>query len=146
MQVHQTSFTLLTTGRGPVTLTARVAEILRDSGIHTGLCHVFCQHTSASLLITENADPSVLRDLEGHLTRTVPDGDPRYAHDQEGPDDMSAHIRSILTGSGLTVPIRQGRLALGTWQGLFLWEHRSRGHARTLVVTCFGAAASQRSD
>ncbi|KAA6187903.1 YjbQ family protein [Thiohalocapsa marina] len=142
MQCHQTSFTLSTAGRGPLRLTARVAECVRDSGIHTGLCHVFCQHTSASLLITENADPAVLRDLEGHLTRAVPDGDPRYTHDQEGPDDMSAHIRSILTGSGLTVPIRQGRLALGTWQGLFLWEHRAQGHARTLVVTCFGTAAS----
>jgi secondary thiamine-phosphate synthase enzyme len=143
MQIHQTTFTVSTRGRGPLEITGRVVEILRASGMHTGLCHVFCQHTSASLLITENADPAVLRDLEGHLTRAAPDGDPRYAHDQEGPDDMSAHIRSVLTGSGLTLPIRQGQLALGTWQGLFLWEHRDHGHARTLVVTCFGTALSR---
>ena len=141
MHVHQAAFSISTRARGPIAVTHRVAEAVTGSGIDTGLCHVFCQHTSASLLITENADPSVLRDMEGHLSRQIPDGDPHYAHDQEGPDDMSAHIRSVLTGAGLTVPIRRGRLALGTWQGLFLWEHRTHGHSRSLVVTCFGTTA-----
>lgn len=139
MQIHQATFSLSTRARGPLEVSDRVADIIDTSGIQTGLCQVFCQHTSASLLITENADPSVLRDLEGHLQREIPDGDPHYAHDQEGPDDMSAHIRSVLTGPGLTIPIRQGRLALGTWQGLFLWEHRTQSHQRTLVVTCLGS-------
>ncbi|WP_462320768.1 secondary thiamine-phosphate synthase enzyme YjbQ [Halochromatium sp.] len=140
MQIHQATVSLSTRARGPIEVSDRVAQIIRDSGIQTGLCQVFCQHTSASLLITENADPTVLRDLEGHLQRQIPDGDPHYDHDQEGPDDMSAHIRSVLTGPGLTIPIRQGRLALGTWQGLFLWEHRTHSHQRTLVVTCLGSA------
>ncbi len=140
MQIHQATFSLSTRARGPIEVNDRVAEIISTSGIQTGICQVFCQHTSASLLITENADPTVLRDLEGHLQRQIPDGDPHYAHDQEGPDDMSAHIRSVLTGPGLMIPIRQGRLALGTWQGLFLWEHRTHSHQRTLVVTCLGSA------
>lgn len=142
MQIHQDTFSLPTRGRGPSSVTSRVAEIVTRSGIETGLCQVFCQHTSASLLITENADPSVLSDLEGHLKRKVPDADPHYDHDQEGPDDMSAHIRSVLTGAGLTIPICRGQLALGTWQGLFLWEHRTQSHRRTLVVTCFGSASA----
>lgn len=141
MNVHQASLSLSTRGRGPLSITDQVAKIVTAAGIETGLCQVFCQHTSASLLITENADPSVLHDLEGHLSRQVPDADPRYAHDQEGPDDMSAHIRSVLTDAGLMIPIRRGRLALGTWQGLFLWEHRTHGHSRTLMVTCFGSAS-----
>lgn len=138
MKIHQATITLSTPGRGPLEITGQVAGIVREAALQTGLCQLFCQHTSASLLITENADPTVLRDLEAYLTRQVPDGDARYAHDQEGPDDMSAHIRGVLTATGLTVPIRQGRLALGTWQGIFLWEHRARRHSRTLVVTCLG--------
>lgn len=143
MNIHQAIFSVPTRRRGPIEISDRVAEIISASGIQTGLCQVFCQHTSASLLITENADPTVLRDLEGHLQRQVPDGDPEYAHDQEGPDDMSAHIRSVLTGPGLTIPVSRGRLALGTWQGLFLWEHRTQSHQRTLVVTCFGSAQAK---
>ena len=138
MKLHQASFAISTRGRGPLAITGQVANIQRDSGVQTGLCQVFCQHTSASLVITENADPLVRRDMEGYFTRQIPDGDPRYEHDQEGPDDMSAHIRSVLTDTGLTVPIRHGQLALGTWQGIFLWEHRARGQVRNLVVTCFG--------
>jgi secondary thiamine-phosphate synthase enzyme len=138
MKLHQANFAISTRGRGPLAITGQVGNILRDSGVQTGLCQVFCQHTSASLVITENADPLVLRDMEGHFTRHIPDGDPRYEHDQEGPDDMSAHIRSVLTDTGLMVPISHGRLALGTWQGIFLWEHRARGQVRNLVVTCLG--------
>ena len=138
MKTHQAPISLSTPGRGPLEITGQVSAILREATVQTGLCQLFCQHTSASLLITENADPTVLRDLEAYLTRQVPDGDSRYAHDQEGPDDMSAHIRSVLTGTGLTVPIRLGRLALGTWQGIFLWEHRSHRHSRSVVVTCMG--------
>jgi len=138
MKIHQVTFTLSTSGRGPLEITGQVAVIVREAAVQTGLCQLFCQHTSASLLITENADPTVLRDLEAYLSRQVPDGDPRYAHDQEGPDDMAAHIRSVLTGTGLTVPIRQSRLALGAWQGIFLWEHRSRRHTRSVVVSCLG--------
>jgi secondary thiamine-phosphate synthase enzyme len=143
MKIHQANLSVQTRTRGPIEISDRVAEIVRESGIQTGLCQVFCQHTSASLLITENADPTVLRDLEGHLEREVPDGHPHYAHDQEGPDDMSAHIRSVLTGPGLSIPVSRGRLALGTWQGLFLWEHRTHGHQRRLVVTCFGDAHAE---
>ena len=138
MNLHQASLTLATRGRGPLDISSRVAALVRDSGLETGLCQIFCQHTSASLLITENADPRVLEDLEGYFIRQMPDGDPRYTHDDEGPDDMSAHIRTVLTGASLLVPIRHGRLALGTWQGIFLWEHRCRGHTRSLVVTCMG--------
>lgn len=145
MPIHQAPFTVTTRGRGPVEITHHVNEHLRQSGLETGLCHVFCCHTSASLTITENADPTVLRDLEGHLVRTIPDGDPRYAHDMEGPDDMSAHIRSVLTGTGLTVPFARGRLSLGTWQGIFLWEHRTHGHGRRVIVTCQGEAPASTS-
>jgi secondary thiamine-phosphate synthase enzyme len=107
--------------------------------VQCGLAHVFVQHTSCSLTITENADPDVRRDLETIFARLAPDGDPAYRHDLEGPDDMSAHARSILTGSGLTVPVGGGRLLLGTWQGIFLWEHRSAPQRRSVVVTMLGS-------
>ncbi|MCG5525931.1 secondary thiamine-phosphate synthase enzyme YjbQ [Ectothiorhodospira haloalkaliphila] len=145
MDIHQASITINTQGRGQSEITAAVNDALIASGLQVGICQIFCRHTSASLAITENADPTVLKDLEGYMTRTVPDGDPRYAHDMEGPDDMSAHIRGILTGSGLTVPFAQGRLMLGTWQGVFLWEHRARGHAREVVVTCLGRGSRTRT-
>jgi secondary thiamine-phosphate synthase enzyme len=110
-------------------------EFVRQSGVKTGICHVFLRHTSASLLITENADPDVRRDLENFISALAPDGDPAYLHSMEGPDDMPAHIRSVLTCPEMTLPVRDGRLALGTWQGAYLWEHRTRPHRRRLDLT-----------
>ncbi|MBY6203361.1 secondary thiamine-phosphate synthase enzyme YjbQ [Halomonas denitrificans] len=136
--MHGTRVSIDTPGRGLVDVTRQVASVVRESGIRLGLCHVFILHTSASLLITENADPDVLHDLETVFAGLAPDGDPRYRHTAEGPDDMSAHVRSALTGTSLTVPVRDGRLELGTWQGIFLWEHRTRPHARTLSITVAG--------
>ena len=127
-----------TGGRGFYDLTGSVGELVSKSAIETGLCHCFIRHTSASLLITENADPDVLRDLENYFLKQVPDGDPAYLHDAEGPDDMPAHIRSMWTGCSHGIPIEQGRLALGTWQGLYLWEHRSRPHRRKILVSLAG--------
>jgi len=127
-----------TRGRGTQDITARINDAVRASGIDTGLCHVFVLHTSCSLTITENADPDVRRDLETVFARLAPDGDPAYAHDLEGPDDMAAHARSILSDTGLTVPVSRGRLLLGTWQGIFLWEHRTHGSTRRVVVTVTG--------
>jgi len=124
-----------TRGRGTYELTQKVQQVVAASGIGTGLCHVFVQHTSASLVICENADPMVRGDLEGFFARLVPDGDPLYAHTQEGPDDMPAHVRTILTDVDLTVPVRRQRCALGTWQGIYLYEHRVRPHTRHVVVT-----------
>ena len=127
-----------TRGRGTTDLTRDIQAIVRDSGVKTGLCNVFIRHTSASLMICENADPAVLRDLETFMSRLVSDGDPMFTHTAEGPDDMPAHVRSILTQSDLTIPVTAGRCALGTWQGVYLWEHRHRGHRRTVVVTVTG--------
>ncbi len=127
-----------TAGRGTVDLTGEVRRLVKRSGVTAGLCHVFIHHTSASLMICENADPSVRRDLERYMAKTAPDGNPEYEHDAEGPDDMAAHIRSLLTGSELTVPVIDGRPALGTWQGIYLWEHRHRPHRRSLTVTVMG--------
>ena len=124
-----------TTGRGLTEITQTVSEKLSHYNIMTGLVNIFLQHTSASLVITENADPTVLTDLETIIQRLAPDGDPEYQHDYEGDDDMAAHARSILTTNELTIPIRDGRLALGTWQGVFLWEHRYRPHSRSVIVT-----------
>jgi secondary thiamine-phosphate synthase enzyme len=126
-------------GRGTRNITATVAQAVAESGVRTGLAHIFVQHTSCSLTITENADPDVRRDLETILARLAPDGDPAYRHDLEGPDDMSAHARSILTSTGLTVPVGDGRLLLGTWQGIFLWEHRTSPQQRRVVITVMGA-------
>ncbi len=127
-----------TRGRGTTDLTSDIQSIVRRSGVKTGICNVFIRHTSASLMICENADPAVLRDLETFMSRLVPDGDPMFTHTAEGPDDMPAHVRSILTQSDLTIPVTAGRCALGTWQGVYLWEHRHRGHRRTVVVTVTG--------
>ncbi len=136
--IEQHRLEIRTPGRATVEITAEVNALLRDSPIAEGLCHVFLHHTSASLIITENADADVRHDLENYLSRLVQDGDPAYRHDQEGDDDMAAHIRSVLTQSELTMPIRAGRLALGTWQGLYLWEHRYRPHRRMLTITLQG--------
>lgn len=132
---HQAILDIATSGRGTRDITDAVAEVVRASGLQCGLAHVFVQHTSCSLLITENADPDVQRDLETVLRRLAPDADPAYRHDAEGPDDMAAHVRNMLTGSGLGVPVGGGRLLLGTWQGIYLYEHRSAPHRRRIVVT-----------
>jgi secondary thiamine-phosphate synthase enzyme len=135
---QQQELLIATTGRGTFDLTERIEAAIRSSGIRTGLCHVFIQHTSASLILCENADPAVRRDLERFMERQVPDGDPLYTHTAEGPDDMPSHVRSILTQSDLNLPIREGRSALGTWQGVYLWEHRLAPHRRTIVLTLSG--------
>lgn len=136
---HQSTLAFSTTARGTVDITDAVAQLVAQSGVQCGLAHVFVQHTSCSLTITENADADVRRDLETVMKRLAPDGDPAYRHDTEGPDDMAAHVRSVLTGSSLTVPVGAGRLMLGTWQGIYLWEHRTSPHRRSVVVTILGA-------
>lgn len=138
MTHHQETLEVRTRGRGLLDLSAEVAGVVERSGVKTGLCVVFCRHTSCSLLIQENAAPSARADLLEWLERLAPDGDPRYAHGEEGPDDMSAHLRSAVTRTSETIPVTMGRLALGTWQGLFLAEHRRRPHARSLVVHVHG--------
>lgn len=120
--------------QGLLEITQAVAEVVARSGLSEGLCSLFVQHTSASLLIQENADPSVRQDLEAWLGRLVPENDSLYTHTIEGPDDMPAHLKSALTATSLSIPIAEGRLLLGTWQGIFLWEHRRRSSIRTIVV------------
>lgn len=133
--MNQYKLTVQTKGRGLTDITARVEALVDVRDQDCGLAHIFVHHTSASLIIQENADPDVRRDLDAFFARLVPDGDPIFTHIEEGPDDMSAHIRSVLTATHLTVPITDGRLALGTWQGIYLWEHRTHPHARRLTVT-----------
>lgn len=133
---HQLSFT--TRGRGSAEITDDIAALVRQSALKTGIAHVFVRHTSCGLAITENADPTVRRDLETLLQRWAPDGDPAYRHNLEGDDDMAAHARSLLTGSSVSLPFADGRLLLGTWQGIYLFEHRSQGHRREIVVTLLG--------
>ncbi|GMR20726.1 MAG: secondary thiamine-phosphate synthase enzyme YjbQ [Gammaproteobacteria bacterium] len=123
-----------TSGPGLYEFTGQVASIVNDAGIEEGLCNLLVQHTSASLVIQENADPSARRDLEQWLSRLVPEHDPLYTHIQEGADDMPAHIKSALTATTLSIPVSEGRLALGVWQGLYLWEHRLRGARRHIVM------------
>lgn len=127
-----------TRGRGTYEVTAEVQDIVARSGVKTGLCHVFVHHTSASLILCENADPTVRDDLETFMAHLAPDGDPMFSHNDEGPDDMPAHIRSVITQTGLNIPVDQGRCLLGTWQGIYLWEHRTRGHRRHLTITVHG--------
>lgn len=127
-----------TPGRGLHEVTEEVAAVVAASGVTTGLCVVFCPHTSASLVLQENADPSARADLLAWFSRLAPDGDPRYAHDAEGDDDMAAHLRSAVTRSSETIPVSGGRLALGTWQGIFFAEHRTSPHRRRLFVHVFG--------
>lgn len=125
-------------GRGTYEITQQVNAQVARSGIEFGLAQLFIQHTSASLIICENADPAVRSDLETFMGRLAPDGDPMFRHADEGPDDMPAHVRSILTQTGLTIPVTRSRLALGTWQGVYLWEHRIRPHRRSITVTVCG--------
>ncbi len=136
--MHSERLTIDTRGRGTHEITRQIQQAVERSGVTDGLCHVFIHHTSASLIVCENADPTVRRDLETYAARLAPDGDPSYVHDSEGPDDMSAHIRSILTMTSLTIPVADGRCDLGTWQGVFLWEHRTSPHRRRITVTIFG--------
>lgn len=136
--ITQQTISTRTNGRGIYVLTNDVARIVTEATVASGLCHVFVRHTSASLMLCENADPAVLRDMEAWMSRAVPDGDPLFTHTDEGPDDMPAHVRSVLTGSDLTVPISDGRMALGTWQGIYLWEHRHAPHRREVIVTVTG--------
>ncbi len=127
-----------TRGRGLLEITDDIRRIVNDSGIVSGMCHLFVLHTSASLIIQENADPSVVSDLETYLDKLAPENDPDYRHTLEGPDDMPAHIRVALTGVSELVPVTSARLNLGTWQGIFLWEHRRQGRIRTVVADVFG--------
>jgi secondary thiamine-phosphate synthase enzyme len=136
--VAQGGFIVHTRGRGFSDITAQVADALAASHVQLGMANVFTAHTSCSLLLGENADPAVGRDLERWFARAVPDGDPLFEHDAEGPDDMPAHVRSILTGVSLVVPVHGGKLQLGTWQGIYLWEHRLDPHQRKVTVTVLG--------
>jgi secondary thiamine-phosphate synthase enzyme len=135
MAVHQTTLTVRTRGPGTYEITDQVARALRASGFAQGVATVFCQHTSCSLVLMENADPSARRDLEAWLDRLVRDDDPHFTHTAEGPDDMPSHIKMALTRSSESIPFADGELLLGTWQGIFLWEHRRAAHARNLVLT-----------
>ncbi len=124
-----------TRGQGLIELTADVRALAREADVIDGLCHLFLAHTSASLILSENADPDVRRDLAAFFSRLVPEGDPLYVHRAEGPDDMPAHIRTVLTQNSITLPVHGGQLALGHWQGLYLWEHRRVPHERRVIAT-----------
>jgi len=136
--IKQEEIEVATQGRGTYDLSEQVQRAVQASGVSTGNCHVFIRHTSASLMICENADPAVMKDLETFMSRQVPDGDPMFTHTAEGPDDMPSHIRSVLTQTDLNVPVTNGRCALGTWQGIYLWEHRFAAHQRKVVLTISG--------
>lgn len=127
-----------TRARGFEMITSEVARVVARSGIQRGICQVFIRHTSASVMITENADSAVRRDLERFMQRIAPDGSPEYEHDTEGSDDMPAHIRTVLSGSSVSVPVVEGQLGLGTWQGIYVWEHRAVRHSRDVIVTVVG--------
>ncbi|HSB61790.1 MAG TPA: secondary thiamine-phosphate synthase enzyme YjbQ [Vicinamibacteria bacterium] len=136
---QKTDRLVVATRPGLTEITAGVREVVRGTGIREGLCTVFLRHTSASLVIQENADPAVLRDLEAFLGRLVPDGDPLFTHVAEGDDDMPGHVKAALLKTSEQVPVRDGELALGTWQGIYVWEHRRAGQRRELVVHVLGA-------
>ena len=138
MSVHQTELVVATPGRGTTDVTAEVARAIAASGLTAGTATLFLLHTSASLIVCENADPTVRRDLEAWLARAVPDGDRLFRHTAEGPDDMPAHVRATLTATSLTLPVASGRPVLGTWQGVYLYEHRTAPHRRRLHLTVVG--------
>ncbi|MBT5902342.1 MAG: YjbQ family protein [Opitutaceae bacterium] len=138
MAVNQQTLVISTRGSGTIEVTAQVAEVVASSPISTGVVTVFCQHTSCSLVIMENADPTARRDLERWLDRLVPENDPDFRHTLEGPDDMPSHIKMALTRTSEVIPVGSGRMQLGTWQGIFLWEHRTSPHGRKLIVTVQG--------
>ncbi|MGD8483468.1 MAG: secondary thiamine-phosphate synthase enzyme YjbQ [Thioalkalispiraceae bacterium] len=134
----QKEIDIMTEGRGTYDITRKIQQTVAQAGITTGLCHIFIRHTSASLILCENADPEVRDDLERFMAHTVPDGDAMFHHTAEGSDDMPAHVRTILTQTDLNIPVSQGRCALGTWQGIYLWEHRTSGFLRRLTLTIQG--------
>lgn len=136
--IHRGELTVATRGRGTHDITKDVARIVAESGARDGVATVWVHHTSASLIVCENADPAVRRDLEAFVAKLVPDGDRLFTHTDEGDDDMPAHVRSVLTQTSIGVPVADGRLALGTWQGLYLWEHRTSPHHRRITVTVIG--------
>lgn len=127
-----------TRGRGTYNITRQITDVIKNSGVTSGICQLFIQHTSASLILCENADPAVQHDLDAWMARLVKDGDSLYKHNDEGPDDMAAHIRTILTQSSLSIPVRNGQCDLGVWQGIFLWEHRTHAHRRNIAITIMG--------
>ena len=139
MTQYQQLLTIRTTGKSFSKVTSKVQSVVAESGIKTGLCTLFLRHTSASLVIQENADPDVLEDLANFFAKLVPEDGRSYIHDAEGPDDMPAHIRTALTKTSEQIPISQGRLLLGTWQGIYIWEHRRHSHNRELVVHITGS-------
>ena len=136
--IHTGEVTIATNGRGTHDITGEVARIVAKARATTGLATVWVHHTSASLIVCENADPDVRRDLEAFVARLVPDGDRLFTHTAEGDDDMPAHVRTVLTQTSIGIPITAGKLALGTWQGLYLWEHRTSPHRRRITVTVIG--------
>lgn len=136
--IHRGDLTVSTRGRGTHDITREVRDVVTASGARDGLATVWIHHTSASLIVCENADPSVRKDLEAFIARLVPDGDRLFTHTAEGDDDMPAHVRSVLTQTSIGIPIADGTLVLGTWQGLYLWEHRTSGHQRRVTVTVIG--------
>ena len=138
MRVAQDSIHIETHGTGSHDVTAQVQRVVDASRVRTGVCTVFIRHTSASLVVQENADPSVRSDLQRWLERLAPESTDAYEHDSEGPDDMPAHLRAAITHTSETIPVRDGRLALGTWQAIYVWEHRRRAHRRELIVTVIG--------
>ena len=140
---HQRELRIPTRGQGMHDISAEIVDVVEESGVKTGLCTVFISHTSASLTIQEGADPDARRDLEAFIARLVPEGDPHYTHTAEGPDDMPSHIRAALTATTLTVPVMGGRLMLGRWQGVYLWEHRTAPHRRTIAVACVGEGSGR---
>jgi secondary thiamine-phosphate synthase enzyme len=135
---HAGELTVSTRGRGFYDVTAEVRRVVAQSGLRAGLCTVFLHHTSASLVLCENADPDVRRDLEAFFARLVPEGDPLFRHDAEGPDDMPSHVRAVLTTNSLSIPVRDGEVDLGTWQGVYVWEHRTAPHRRRVTVSVVG--------
>ena len=137
--IFQQSIKISTLGRGTSNVTRQVNELISQSGITKGLVNIFVHHTSASLILCENADPTVRSDLESFMEKITPDGDPLYKHIDEGPDDMPAHVRTVLTESSLSIPVQGGKESLGIWQGIYLWEHRTRAFKRYLSVTIIGA-------
>lgn len=139
MKSQQTLFEIFNPKRGIYSITEQITDIATSTTVKTGICHVFLPHTSASLIFCENADATVRRDLEAFMNRLIPDGDPLFKHTAEGPDDMPAHVRTVLTQNSLAIPVTEGKLLLGTWQGIYLWEHRTEPHRRQIIVTVMGA-------
>jgi len=138
MKTFQETISVNSLGRGTHNISRDIEKIIHSSQVRTGLCNIFIKHTSASLIISENADPDVRHDLETFMEKVAPDGDPAYLHSDEGPDDMPAHIRTVLTQTAITIPVVDGKAGLGIWQGVYCWEHRTHPHQRTIIVTVSG--------